>query len=280
MTGGIGGMRFRYVLGALFKLGNIGVLLLLLGASALLSSQALFPSLFQLTPEINIGDIAYPASIAIYIALVLKTLASGKYREEFNHKEKIRHIQDLNYMCLKLANEAKKHTNNTYYQKLRKVMEDKNDIVNSFFRGERSFLKEKIVEQTLNLVVSYIKLLTNFCIRSRELNTVDVGEITNRINVNMRRLNFANDPAAAEDIKKVIEMDEKLLNRLKEEKRDLERISAKLDYMETTVNMFKHQILSSVETEDMLEKLETAVNEATALDNVLEERRKNKMNLR
>ena len=82
-----------------------------------------------------------------------------------------------------------------------------------------------------------------------------------------------------DDIRKIIEMDEKLINRLKDEKKDLERISAKLDYMESTVNMFKHQALSSVESEEMLEKLETAVNEAEALDNVLEDRRKNKLKL-
>ena len=89
--------------------------------------------------------------------------------EEFNNSEKIRHIQDLNYQCLSLSNEAKRNTNSTYLQKLKKVMEDKDEIVDSFFRGEHSFLKEKIVEQTLGLVVAYLKLLNNFCIRSREI---------------------------------------------------------------------------------------------------------------
>jgi hypothetical protein len=74
-------------------------------------------------------------------------------------------------------------------------------------------------------------------------------------------------------------MDEKIIVRIKEEKLDLERISAKLNYMESMVNMFKQQILSSIESEDMLEKLETAVNEATALDNVLDERRKRKFSI-
>ena len=47
--------------------------------------------------------------------------------------------------------------------------------------------------------------------------------------------------------------------------------------MESTVNMFKHQIMSSIENEDMLEQLETAINEAEALDNVLEDRRRNRL---
>jgi mannitol/fructose-specific phosphotransferase system IIA component (Ntr-type) len=49
--------------------------------------------------------------------------------------------------------------------------------------------------------------------------------------------------------------------------------------MESTVNMFKHQIMSSLENEEMLEQLETAVNEAEALDAVLDERRRNRLRI-
>ena len=78
-------------------------------------------------------------------------------------------------------------------------------------------------------------------------------------------------------VKTVIQMDDVLITRVKDEKKELERIGVKLDYMESTVNVFKHQILSSVENEEMLEQLETVVNEAEALDTVLEERRKSKL---
>jgi hypothetical protein len=272
-------MKAKLYLNAFLKFRNIAVLALALGFSALMNDPTGFPSLFQFAPINGIGNILYPASFVLYAALAMQTLSSKEFHEKFNRKQKIKTIQNLNYTSLRLASEAKRHTNNTYYQKLKKVMDDKNDIVNSFFRGEHSFLKERIVEQTLNLVISYTRLLTNFCIRSRELSNVDVSEIINRINVNTRKVGFAKDAYAAEEIKKVVEMDQKILDRLKEEKKDLERISTKLDYMESTVNMFKHQILSSVETEDMLEKLETAVNEATALDNVLEDRRRNKIRM-
>lgn len=261
-------MKFRLFISSLFRLRNLGVLLIALGAAFIIAG--LMPS--------SEGLIAYPAALAVYLVSVIQSLGSKKFHEGFNHKEKIRHIQNLNYSCLKLSAEAKKHTNAAYSQKLRKVIDDKNDIVDSFFRGEKSFLKEKIVEQTLNLVISYIRLLTNFCIRSRELSSVDVSGVIERINGNRRKINFVRDENAAEDLRKVIEMDEKIVNRLKDEKAELERISAKLDYMESTVNMFKHQIISSIESEDMLETLESAVNEAEALDNVLEERRKNRIN--
>ncbi|MCR4436507.1 MAG: hypothetical protein QHH06_11460 [Clostridiales bacterium] len=261
-------MKFKMFVSAMFELKNITALLILLGL-AFAADSSLVPFFGP-----DVGLVAYPAGIVLYLIFVIQTLTSNKFIESFNRKQKIRHIQDLNYSCLKLANEAKRHTNSAYYQKLRKVMEDKNDIVNSFFKGEKSYIKEKVVEQTLNLVISYTKLLTNFCIRSRELGGIDLSDITNRINSNTRKLSFVNDPHAEEDLKKVIEMDEKIIQRLKDEKKDLERIKAKLDYMESTVNMFKHQVLSSIESEEMLEKLESAVNEAAALDNVLEERRK------
>ncbi len=262
-------MKTRMLLSGLLKLRNIGILAILLFLAYAID-----------IPGIPYAGIVKPAAgIAVYLGFVLQTLSSKEFQEEFNRKEKIRKIQDLNYTCLRLASEAKKHTNAKYFEKLRKVMSDKDEIVNSFFRGEQSFLKEKIVEQTMNLVVSYIKLLTNFCIRSREMSSVDISVITDRINANTRKLSFARDPQVCSDLRSAIEMDEKLINRLKDERNELDRISAKLDYMETTVNLFKHQILSSIESEDMLEKLETAVNEAVALDNVLEERRKNRIRI-
>jgi hypothetical protein len=260
-------MKWKLVLSALFRLRNIGVLLVLLGIGYTFKPD-LLPYPYITGPFTVFG---------IYLALVIQSLLNKEFNENFNKKQKVRSIQELNYLSQKLANEAKRNTNSTYLQKLKKVVEDKNAIVDSFLKGERGYLKEKIVEQTMNLVVSYIRLLNNFCIRSRELSGVDVSAVAGRINANTRKLSFTKDIHMADDIKKIIEMDEKMINRLKEEKKDLERISAKLDYMESTVNMFKHQIISSVESEEMLEKLETAVNEAEALDSVLEDRRKSKL---
>lgn len=87
------------------------------------------------------------------------------------------------------------------------------------------------------------------------------------------------DDRMLDDINNVIEMDEKAIQRVKDERNELERIHARLDYIESMLNMFKHQIISSIESEEMVEKLETAVNEATALDSVLQERRRNQISL-
>ena len=271
-------MRARMVLSALFKLRNLGILVAAFILAALLSDPTALPNLFGLSGALP-DSLAFTGSIAVYIIFVIQTLLSKNFHTEFNQKEKFRNIRELNRLANRLSSDARRNTNNTYMQKLRKVMEDKNDIFTSYSTGEHSYLKEKIVEQTLNLVIAYLKLLNNFCIRSRELSNVDVGSVSARINTNSRKLSFAKDSSMAEDVRKIIEMDEKLIGRLKDEKKDLERINAKLDYMESTVNMFKHQIMSSVENEEMLEQLETAVNEAEALDAVLDDRRRNKLRM-
>lgn len=269
-------MRARMVLSALFKFRNIGVLAAALILAALLSDPAALPALlgygYALPDALTVAG-----SLAAYILFVLQTLSSKQFHEEFSHNEKLRKIRELNRQANRLAGEARRNTNNTYGQKLRKVMEDKNDIFSSYASGEHSYLKERIVEQTLSLVIAYLRTLNNFCIRNRELSGIDVSTVAARINANNRKLSFARDARMADDVKKVVEMDEKLIARMKDEKKDLERIGAKLDYMESTVNMFKHQIMSSVENEELLEQLETAVNEAEALDTVLEDRRKSKL---
>jgi hypothetical protein len=87
------------------------------------------------------------------------------------------------------------------------------------------------------------------------------------------------DERMVSDISSIIEMDEQVIQRVKDEKNELERIHARLDYIESMIGMFKNQIISSIESEEMIEKLDTAVNEATALDSVLQERRRNQIRL-
>ncbi|HHW31247.1 MAG TPA: hypothetical protein GXX20_06180 [Clostridiaceae bacterium] len=262
-------MKLKLFLSAVFRFRNIAILLLALGAASIV-----LESFSGISPWA-----AYLVSLSAYVASLVQTLTNREFHEKFNHKQKVKQIQNLNFICLRLSSEAKRHLNTAQNQKLRKIMEDKDDIVNSFFRGERSFLKEKVVEQTLNLVASYIRLLMNYAIRSKELEEMDISEVANRINLNTRKLNFEKDPSRLDDLRKVIDMDQKIITTLKEEKKNLEGISAKLDYMSSAVNMFKHQIMSSIESEDMLEQLQTVLNEAEALDNVLYERRKNRVKL-
>lgn len=263
-------MKSRLISSALFKSSNIGTLLFTLAVSFALAN-GMFGMEYR-----EYGTIAYSASAGLYFLSVVMSLTSSKFHEKFNYKQKLKLLRTMDRECRRLANDARKQLSQPYYVKLKKVMDAKNEIVDSYFRGEKGYLKEKIVEQTLKLILSYIRLLVNYCVRSKELKQTDVGEITERINMNTRKMSFAKDVHTADDIKKVIQMDENLIARLKNEKVELERISAKLEYMEGTVSMFKHQILTSVESQEMLEKLETAVNEVSALDSVLQERHRNR----
>lgn len=270
-------MKKGLVLSAFARFRNLSVLALLLAAIIANQNQALGASAIpNLVPGYMLF-IQLAAAFGIYGAFSLQTVFSKKYAEDYMRKQKVRSIRKLNNECVNLAWEAKKNANATNYQRLKRVADAKNEILKSFFRGEHTYLKEKIVEQTLNLVSSYIRLLTNYCIRSKEADNTNISTIADRINNNNRRLSFTKDPRAYDDVKNIIEMDEKLLERIKQEKVDLEAINAKLDYMESLINMFKHQILSSAETEEMVEKLETAVNEAAALDSVLYERRRDRV---
>ncbi|MDO8686198.1 MAG: hypothetical protein Q7J78_05965 [Clostridiales bacterium] len=256
-------MMTKLLFSALFAMRNLGILVVSLGFALLAGSIFAGADIF-----------AFPGAFAVYIASVVQSLSSRKFHENFNHKQKIRHIQDMNYLCLKLSNEGKKNANSYWLQKMKKVVDDKDDILESFFRGERNYLKEKIVDQSMNLVVVYLKLFINFCRRNRELSELDMGQIVERVNENVRKLSFMRDPLRTGDLRKVIDMDEKIINNIRQERVDLERTESKLGLMEGSVNMFKHRIITSIESEEMLSELETVVNEAEALDTVLEERRK------
>lgn len=267
---------------ALFRFRNFGTLVFWCTLVYILSGT--MPEIQQsIAPSVAVSSLtagAYGVGALIYLSMVTQSLFSNSFREEVSRKEKKREINSLNRQCIKLSMQTRSFAAPIQKQKLRKIMQDKDDILNSLKRGEeRSYLKEKIVEQSLNLVISYTKLMTNYSIRSKELSDINISSLMNKINANRRKLSFMKDQRMLDDVKSVIEMDEMAIQRVKEEKNELERIHARLDYIESMLNMFKHQIVSSIESEEMVEKLETAVNEATALDNVLQERRRNKIRM-
>jgi len=69
-------------------------------------------------------------------------------------------------------------------------------------------------------------------------------------------------------------MDEKLLQRLREERNQLEIVSVRLDQIESSIVGFKHRILSNEMSDPETQEIENAINEANALDNALNEQRK------
>ncbi len=253
-------MNFKKITKAAFKIKNI----------ALLAFVLIFSYLNFFLPFLLIG-------LAGYIYFVLQTLRNEEFQKEVYEEENIKRILRLNDECTKLHVEVRRKINRSVDARIRLIIAEKEDLMKEFSEDREDAIKQKIVEQALNLIKAYIKLITNFSIRGNEIIEIDVNKIKDRINANNRKLGFVKNPNAAVDLQKAIEMDQKMLERVDTEKSDLERVSAKLDYMESTIRMFKHRLLTS-EYDDGSD-IESIVNEAEALDNVLNDSRKNRLKI-
>ena len=242
------------------------MLLVLMGMGLAAAEYAQFPYTYAAIP-----------AVVLYFGLVLRSFTDKKFQENFFHKEKEKEIKKMNRMCLQMAADTKKYTNSAYYKKLVSLIKEKDDILKEYNKDKSNHIKEKIAEYALNLTISYLNLLKDFCIRSKAVDRTNINSLMERLSQNTRKLNFTEDPKVYEDIKRIVEMDEKIINRLKEEKSDLERLDVKLDYIKSTVSMLKHQINSGFESQETMESIESILNEAAAFESVLYERNKNRL---
>lgn len=259
-------MKLKLFWNSIVHYKNLGMLLVFMGMGMAVTEYAELPYQYA----------AIPAG-ALYLGLVLKSFTDKKFQENFLHKEKEKEIKKMNKTCLQLAADTKKRTNSAYYKKLFSVVKDKDDILKSYNKDKSNYVKEKIAEHTLNLTISYLNLLRDFCIRSKAAGRTNVDSLMERLSQNTRKLNFTDDPKVYEDIKRIVEMDEKIISRLKEEKSDLERVDTKLDCIKSTISMLKHQINSSLDSQETLENIESTLNEAAAFESVLYERNRNRL---
>lgn len=129
------------------------------------------------------------------------------------------------------------------------------------------------------VAIAYSKLLHTYSIRLQEVNALDARDLLERINKNNRKLGSLESYDAVLKLTQTIEMDERLVKEIQEEKNEVEMIGVKLDHVESMIAAFKHQIVSSNMVNPAVEEIESIVNEAMALDNVLRERRRNKADL-
>ncbi|ABN53611.1 MAG TPA: hypothetical protein DEF39_11740 [Hungateiclostridium thermocellum] len=266
-------MKLKLFWNAIIHYKNLGVLLISLGIGLAAAEFVEFPAEFMKFSHVY----AAIAAAVLYFALVLRSFTDKKFQERFLHKEKEKEIKKMDKTCLKMAQETKKYTNAAYYKKLNLLLKDKDEILKAYNKDKTNNIKEKIAEYALNLTISYLTLLKDFCIRSRAMERTNINSLMERLSQNTRKLNFAQDPKVYEDIKRIVEMDEKIINRFKEEKNDLERLDVKLDYIKSTIDMLKHQINSTLDSQDTLESIESILNEAVAFESVLYERSKNRL---
>ena len=211
------------------------------------------------------------AGLVAYAAGVAGTLKSGKFREEYELSEKLDNISKLSWECNSLYRHISRGLGKNQRNKALAVLKQKEELMDYFKKYCEDPIKQRIIEQALKLVIAYLSLAANYSDRMRELSQRNVNELVNRINVNNRKLGSLKNYEAVLELTKTVEMDEKLLKSLGEEREELEMINVRLEQIESTIASFKHRILSSELSDPESEEIENAINEASALDNALYE---------
>ncbi|MFZ5989526.1 MAG: hypothetical protein ACOYWZ_20710 [Bacillota bacterium] len=207
-----------------------------------------------------------------YLYFIMQTLKDEDFRKELEHEEKLEGIQKLNERCSRLYLSVLNKLPSLLRNRVRNVYKEKEELVVFFNQNSTDQLRQKIVEQALSLVIAYFKLIYNFSLKQKELNAINIDRVMERISTNNRKLSFFKNPKAVTDLQRAVELDEKLLERVKNEKSEIETISSRLEYIESAILMFKHQIVSRDDADPALTDIDNVVNEAMALDSVLTNR--------
>ncbi|WP_243467743.1 hypothetical protein [Acetivibrio straminisolvens] len=214
-----------------------------------------------------------------YIYFIMQTLRDPEFVKDFNKEMQVEGIQDLNEECNRLYQNVFKRLPGGMRDRIRNVYKEKQALVSYYVQTNSDPLKQRIVEQALNLVIVYLKLMYNYNIRIREINSINARKFIDRINANKKKQEFLTNPRAVADLQRAVELDEKILERINIEKSELETISSKLDYIESAILMFKHQIVSNTDTDPVVGDIDNVINEAIALDNVLTSHRNERLRL-
>ncbi len=245
-------MKYKIIIKAALELKNLGLLAMIVGIFALTGS---LPFLF-------IGA-------AGYVYFLMETIKDEKFLKRFNEEQQIEDIHDLNEKCNALYMSLVRKLPGGMRERIKNIYNEKQVLVSYFSQDNSDPLRQKIVDQAINLVIAYFKLLYHYSLRIKQLNSINVNKVIERINNNKRKIEFLNNSAAISNIEKAVELDEKLVEKINKEKSELEMISSRLDYIESAILMFKHQIMSNEDLDPDIKEIDTVVNEAIALDNVL-----------
>lgn len=216
---------------------------------------------------------------ASYFVAVYRTANSDKFKYELALSDKLEGISRLNWECNDLYRRISRNLGKTLRAKAVGVLKQKEELMHYFDRYSDDPIKQRIIEQALKLVMAYFNLASNYSDRMRELSQQNLNDLTLRINTNNRKLGSLKNYEAVLELTKTVEMDEKLLKNLKEEREELEMVNVRLDQIESTIVGFKHRILSSDLSDPETEEIETVINEATALDNALNEHSRTRQRL-
>lgn len=211
------------------------------------------------------------AGVAAYMVSVIHTMGSRQFQEECKLTEKLDDIHKLSWECNSLYRRISGSLDKSLRTKSIGVLKQKQELINYFDRNCEDPIRQRIIEQALKLVLAWFNLAGNYSDRIRELSQQNLNSLIARINLNNRKLGSLKSYEAVLELTKTVEMDEKLLQSLKEEREQLEMVNVKLDQIESTIVGFKHRILSTDLSDPETEEIENVINEASALDNALNE---------
>lgn len=259
-------MNLKTLLKAAFKIKNIALLSFIL-------------IVFYLTYDNPFSKPFLLIGAAGYIYFIMQTLEDENFKRELSEEAKKNSIQKLNEECNRLYSSMSRRVPDVMYKKIQNIINEKDDLISFYHQNRSDQLRQKIIEQALKLVAAYIKLVYDHSTRIRELETIKVGKVTERINNNSRKLDFVKNQNARDNLQRAIELDKRLLERINAERSEVEMISTKLDYIESAILMFKHQIVSSDSEDPLEEDIDNVVNEAEALDNVLTQKKNGRLKL-
>lgn len=242
------------------------LLYLAVGAALVFGIQNAVPGILWLPAA------AGAAGVAAYAAAVIRTVKSRQFQEECKLTEKLDDIHKLSWECNSFYRKNSGSLDKTLRTKTIGVLKQKQELISYFDRYCEDPIKQRIIEQALKLVLAYLNLAGNYSDRMRELSQQNMSSLIARINLNNRKLGSLKSYEAVIELTKTVEMDEKLLQSFKEEREELEMVNVRLDQIESTIVGFKHRILSTDLSDPETEEIENIINEASALDNALNER--------
>ena len=253
-------MRFKNYYKAAFQTRNL----------ILLVSVVIISFLTEFLPFTLIG-------LAGYIYFVLQTIQSEKFQKQLIFEGALDHLQGLSAECQHTYQKVYRQVGPAARQRLDAIMTQKKELEEYFVKNADESLNKTIIEQALQLVIAYSKLLLTYSLRLKEVNAMDTQDLLDRINRNNRKLGSLESYDAVLKLTQAIEMDEKLVKEIQEQKNEVEMIGVKLDHIESMISAFKHQIISSDAVNPAVGEIESIVNEAMALDNALRENRRQQL---
>jgi Xaa-Pro aminopeptidase len=208
-----------------------------------------------------------------YLFFVLQTLKSIPRDGSETSEEKLESLLELDSRCDELYREVRGELDRPSQKKVEDILQDKNELMELFRNHQENYVGQRVTEQALKLVMAYTYLAVQYNQKRDAVVSGNAGEIIDDINSNVRKMNSLKDPQAIEDMKRAIEMEKKVLDRIEEDERELEKMAARLAYIESTMKTFKHQLQYSENTADTSAEIDSIINEAAALDQALNERR-------